>query len=45
MKIPTEGSGKGDTPRPVNRRKYQANWDEIDWGSTRIPKKNKRKLK
>lgn len=41
--IPTEGSGKGDTPRRVNPSRYGSNYDEIDWGSTKIPRKRKRK--
>lgn len=41
--IPTEGSGKGDTPRRVNRYHYGSNYDEIDWGSTKLPRKRKRK--
>lgn len=43
MTIPTEGSGKGDTPRRVNRHHYGSNYDEIDWGSTKIPKRRKRR--
>ena len=35
--IPTEGSGKGDTPRRVNHSRYGSNFDEIDWGSTKLP--------
>ena len=40
--IPTEGSGKGDTPRRVNPSRYGSNYDEIDWGSTKLPRKRKR---
>lgn len=29
--IEGEGAGKGDTYRPVNRKTYCANFDEIDW--------------
>jgi hypothetical protein len=25
----TEGAGKGDWPRPVNKKKYDANYDRI----------------
>lgn len=42
MTIPTEGSGKGDTPRRVNRYHYGSNYDEIDWGSTKIPKRRRK---
>ena len=24
-------SGKGDKPRPVDKKKYNKNWEEIDW--------------
>lgn len=40
--IPTEGSGKGDTPRRVDAKRYGAHYDEIDWGSTKLPRKRKR---
>lgn len=30
-------NGKGDRPRPVDRRKYDANFDAIDWPSRREP--------
>ena len=32
-------NGKGDTPRPVNKRIWDKNFDDIDWGH----KKKKRK--
>ncbi len=41
--IPTEGSGKGDTPRRVNHSRYGSNFDEIDWGSTKLPRRRRRR--
>lgn len=36
------GCGKGDTPRPVDRRTYEANYDGINWAeSTTSTKVNK----
>jgi len=26
-------AGKGDEERPVNRKKYRANFEEIDWSA------------
>lgn len=26
-----EGAGKGDTPRPVDKKVYDENFDSIDW--------------
>lgn len=26
-------NGKGDTPRPVNRKRYESNHDAINWKS------------
>lgn len=31
-------AGKGDKPRPVNKKQYNDNYDSIDWGR---PKKAK----
>jgi len=28
------GAGKGDVPRPVDRRKFRENYDQIDWSKT-----------
>jgi len=27
------GAGKGDKPRPVDKKKYSENFDEIDWSA------------
>lgn len=29
-------AGKGDKPRPVNRKKFDANWAEIDWKKKKV---------
>ncbi len=34
-------AGKGDSPRPVNKYKWDKNYDSIDWG--RPKKKTKKK--
>ena len=34
-------NGKGDTYRKVNIKKYDANYDEIEWKSKKIKKENK----
>ena len=31
------GAGKGDSPRPVDKQRYDANYDAINWGN-RCPK-------
>lgn len=28
------GAGKGDTPRPVDRERFEENYDKIDWSDT-----------
>lgn len=33
----SEGAGKGDTPRPVNKKVYDKNFESIKW-----PSKNKK---
>jgi hypothetical protein len=32
MSIDGEGAGKGDTYRPIDRDKFNKNFDDIDWG-------------
>lgn len=27
-------AGKGDTPRPIDYRKFEDNWDKINWGGS-----------
>jgi hypothetical protein len=34
-------AGKGDTPRKVNKNKYDKNFDEIDWSKHKKPKDTK----
>jgi hypothetical protein len=29
-------AGKGDKPRPVNKVKYNSNYDEIDWNKSSL---------
>jgi hypothetical protein len=35
-------NGKGDTPRKVNRSKYAANFDAINWKSKAKTKRRKK---
>lgn len=35
------GAGKGDSPRPVDREKYNKNYDQIDWSDTAEKRKEK----
>lgn len=30
-KLNTVQNGKGDKPRPVDKNKYNKNWDKINW--------------
>jgi hypothetical protein len=32
------GAGKGDAERPVDRRKFRSNFEEIDWSAHRKKK-------
>lgn len=36
--------GKGSVRRPENRKAVRKNWDEIDWGREKKPKRGKSKL-
>jgi hypothetical protein len=38
MKNSNNSAGKGDRPRPVNKKIYNSNYDSINWGDK---KKNK----
>jgi hypothetical protein len=31
-------AGKGDKPRPTNKAKFVANYDEIKWSTSETPK-------
>lgn len=30
------GAGKGDSPRPVNKRQWDENYDSINWGKKKL---------
>ncbi len=38
-------NGKGDTPRPVDRRKYERNFDMIAWRGMLCPKCGRHNLR
>lgn len=38
----TNQAGKGDKPRPVNKKKFNDNFDEIVWSSSTAPKEVKK---
>ena len=33
-------NGKGDKPRPVDKKKYNKNWEEIDWKNKPVQPNN-----
>ena len=39
----SNGAGKGDKPRPVNKKVYNSNYDNINWGSKKDKKEKKDK--
>lgn len=38
-------AGKGDKPRPANKAKYVANYDQIQWSTDKTPKQPLRFVK
>lgn len=38
MKNPNNSAGKGDSPRPVNKKIYNSNYDKINWGDKKKSK-------
>jgi len=38
-------AGKGDQERPVDRKKYRANFDDIDWSAHRNKKKKRERYR
>ena len=41
--LPLEGAGKGDTPRYVNKEKFNKNHSNINWNSKRKKKDDKKR--
>jgi hypothetical protein len=35
-------AGKGDKPRPVDKKKYNENFDQIDWSAHKNKKNDKK---
>jgi hypothetical protein len=42
-KLNTVANGKGSKPRPVDAQKYASNFDDINWNSKKINKKQNEK--
>lgn len=38
ISIMSNQAGKGDKPRPTNKAKYIANYNEINWDANKTPK-------